>query len=90
MVASGSVAVPPNTPQQTETSRLLATPELIDRLAAELRARSDADLPHAFYVAQVRRQLASQANENIPASSEPQRRAGSAHPSVFHAWALSD
>ena len=74
MVASGSVAVPPNTPQQTETSRLLATP----------------DLPHAFYVAQVRRQLASQANENIPGSSEPQRRAGSAHPSVFHAWALSD
>lgn len=90
MVASSSVAVPTPTSQQTENARLLASPELINRLAADLRARSDADLPLEFYVAQVRRQLATQANENSPASAEPQRRSGSAHPSVFHAWALSE
>lgn len=90
MVASGSVAVPPHATQQTEKARLLASPELIDRLAADLRARSDTDLPHGFYVEQVRRQLTMQANENTPAKGEAEPRTGSAHPSVFHAWALSE
>lgn len=88
MVTSSSVAVQPAA-QQTDNSRLLATPELINKLAADLRARSDTDLPHEFYVAQIRRQLAAQANENI-ATPEADRRTGSAHPSVFHAWAISE
>ncbi|WP_137130341.1 hypothetical protein [Rhizobium sp. FY34] len=89
MVISNSVPVPPN----ADPARIIESPELIDRMAAELRARSDTDLPHSFYVEQIRRQLAGQAiAAQAVANDDPMqtKRAGQAHPSVFHAWALSD
>ena len=90
MVTSNSVPVPPKADQ----ARIINTTDMIDRKARDLRARSDADLPHSFYVEQIRRQLAGQALAEQAAanSGDPMRtrRAGEAHPSVFHAWALSD
>ncbi|MBP2548854.1 DNA-binding beta-propeller fold protein YncE [Neorhizobium galegae] len=88
MPTSHSVAVP----READQARPLDTPEMINRMAADLRARSDTDLPLSFYVAQVRRQLTGR----TPANSQPERavpettRAGEAHPSVFHSWAFSD
>ncbi|MBT9372467.1 hypothetical protein [Rhizobium sp. CSW-27] len=89
MITSKSVAVP----QKAEDARNLDTAEMIDRMAAELRARSDTDLPHSFYVAQVRGQLAGRrtsAAAPAPETTPWKKRAGEAHPSVFHAWALSE
>ncbi|TRL40124.1 hypothetical protein [Rhizobium straminoryzae] len=89
MIISKSVAVP----QKAEDARNLDTAEMIDRMAAELRARSDTDLPHSFYVAQVRGQLAGRKQTvaaAAPDSASWKKRAGEAHPSVFHAWALSE
>lgn len=83
MVTSRSVAVP----QQADKAHLSASPQMIDRMAADLRARSDADLPHAFYVAQVRRQLMVQGSQTgipqPPAKKKPEI-------SVFHAWAMPE
>lgn len=83
--------------REAEQTRSPETPETIDRMAAELRARSDADLPHSFYVAQVRRQLAGRSSASTHADKQPdnqdvpgRKRAGEAHPSVFHSWAFSD
>lgn len=94
MVTSRSVPVSTApVPTGTDKARLIETPEMIDRMAAELRARSDTDLPHSFYVEQVRRQLAGEARTTSAAANDAgtaDQRAGQAHPSVFHAWALSD
>jgi hypothetical protein len=66
---------------------------LIESLAADLRDRSDPDLPLSFYAGLIRRQLAREAmaDANRPADGGPrQQRAGEVHRSVFHAWALSE
>lgn len=77
-----------------QTAHSLDTPELIDRMAAEMRASSGSDLPHAYFVEQVKLKLAGQktridkpANDAVlkakPGSPE--------HPSaIFHAWALGE
>ncbi len=94
MVTSRSVPVPAASgPTGPDKTRLIETPEMIDRMAAELRARSDTDLPHSFYVEQVRRQLAGEARQTSAAANDDTSvavRGGQAHPSVFHAWALSE
>lgn len=41
-----------------EAQHSIDTPDLIDRLAAEMRATGDRELPHSFYVEQVKRTLA--------------------------------
>lgn len=83
MVTSRSVAVP----HQADKAHLSTSPQVIDRMAAELRARSDADLPHAFYVAQVRRQLMVQGSQIGNAQSSAKKKP---EISVFHAWAMPD
>lgn len=87
MVASQSM------PQQhKKTERNIATEELIDRMARDLRAKGDPDFPHSYYVAQVRRQLAGKPS-HLPAANDalPPKEAGAAeHSSVFHAWALAE
>jgi hypothetical protein len=78
---------------QIDRDRSIGPSELIDRLAADLRDRSDPDLPLSFYAGQIRRQLAREAmaEANRPAHDGPrQQRAGEVHRSVFHAWALSE
>jgi hypothetical protein len=71
-------------------SRLIESPEMIDRLATELRARSGGELPHAFYVEQVKRQLGGKTVETKAANDEPAQEKLEQQPSVFHAWALSE
>ncbi|MDP9839977.1 hypothetical protein J2T09_004757 [Neorhizobium huautlense] len=85
MVASQSI------PQQhKKTERSIATEELVNRMAADLRARSDPDFPHSFYVAQVRRQLAGKPSQ-MPATNDlPKGPIAPTHSSVFHAWALAE
>lgn len=85
MVTSRSVAVPADADKAT----LPVTPEMIDRMAAELRARSDTDLPHTFYVAQVRRQLTAQASQRNSTPPAP-AMTSKVQPSVFHAWAMPE
>lgn len=91
MTMSNSVPKP-NIPDTTEKRRILATPEMIDRLATEMRARTGGELPHSFYVEQVKRQLGDRLVETIAANDEPkQAKPKEDDPcSVFHAWALPE
>jgi hypothetical protein len=89
-----SVTVPRKAEQARPT---IDTPEMIDRMAADLRARSDTDLPHSFYVALVRRQLAGRSAANTQSDTKADKthgpastRPGQAHASVFHSWAFSE
>ena len=82
-------------PQQSAgTDKSLDTPEFIERLAEQLRATSDVDLPHAYFVEQVRLGLAGRdltdlaAANDIEGASRPRtQQAGS---SVYRAWAMPE
>lgn len=75
-----------------KAERAIGMDELIDRMATELRAKSDPEFPHSYYVEQVRRRLAGKpalapaANDGVVQAKFPTV----APPSVFHAWALSE
>lgn len=73
-----------------DMSRPLDTPEIIDRLAAEMRAKSGGELPHSFCVEQIKRQLSGKSAKASAANDEPAQINPSEHLSVFHAWALSE
>ncbi len=66
------------------SSRAIPTPELIDRLAAEMRATGDRELPHSFYVEQVKRKLAN--DDRVELTNVP----AAATSSVFHCWAMPE
>jgi hypothetical protein len=74
--------------------RAMEAPQLIDRLAEELRASSDVDLPHSYFVEQVRLGLAGRnvtdhvAANDVESGTNRGRRASAK--SVFHAWAMPD
>ena len=67
--------------------RVLNTPEFIDRLAQELRAQGDVDLPHSYYVEQVKLRLSGQKTENTPAE---RTQAPYETSDCFRAWALGE
>ncbi|CAH0341449.1 hypothetical protein [Rhizobium sp. CECT 9324] len=74
--------------------RSIDVPELIDRLAERLRCSSDVDLPHSYFVEQVRLGLGGTnltdqmvANDIEGPGRKQQRTAAQ---SVFHAWAMPD
>lgn len=69
--------------------RIIPTPELIDRLAAEMRETGDRELPLSFYVEQVKRKLA---NENAANDDKVDETVGpdAATSSVFACWALPE
>jgi hypothetical protein len=69
-----------------DQSRTIPTSKLIDRLAAEMRATGDRELPHSFYVEQVKRKLANEAAANDD-KVETSRVPAAATSSVFHCWA---
>ena len=73
-----------------DISPSLETPEMIERLAREMRARSGGELPHSFCVEQVKRQLAGRAAGNLAANDEASRFKPMEQSSVFHAWALRE
>lgn len=74
--------------------RAMEAPQLIDRLAEELRASSDVDLPHSYFVEQVRLGLAGRdmtdrvAANDVESGAHRGRKANAR--SVFHAWAMPD
>jgi hypothetical protein len=69
--------------------KIIPTQELIDRLAAEMRATGDRELPHSFYVEQVKRKLANDAAANDD-RLEPRSIPAAATSSVFHCWAMPE
>lgn len=91
MAQSGTATIPA---VSDTAARAIDAPELIDRLAERLRASSDVDLPHSYFVEQVRLglggiDLADQmiANDIESAGRKQQKTAAQ---SVFHAWAMPD
>lgn len=88
--AAGSVA--------GDAARRLDTPEMIDRLATEMRARSGGELPHSYYVDAVRRKLGGQTADmpedggaaNDAGASAPTKAQAEPGSSVFHAWAIGE
>ncbi|CDZ39285.1 Hypothetical protein NGAL_HAMBI1146_33040 [Neorhizobium galegae bv. officinalis] len=75
---------------EDKDARSLDTADIIDRLATEMRARTGGELPHSFYVDQVRRQLAGKSVAMSAANDETARNKDQEQASVFHAWALSE
>lgn len=81
----------PRTPEVSD--KQLDAAELIGRLAEERRVASDSGLPLAYFIDQVKRELAGTAPANDPASipSGPDRKKTvNSDSSVFHAWALPE
>ncbi|KPF45549.1 hypothetical protein ACSV9I_00200 [Rhizobium sp. G187] len=74
--------------------RMIDGPELIDRLAEQLRASSDVELPHSYFVEQVRLGLAgNDLTDRVAANdveSGTHRGKGGSSRSVFHSWAIPD
>lgn len=90
MVALHSMPVPK---QHSGEERHLDTVELIDRMAHDLKASSDADLPHCYFVEQAKLRLAGihtrerAANDAVKMVSKNTVNGPS---SVFYAWAMPE
>lgn len=85
----------PAAPGSADGSRLLGTAEMIERMAHAMRLRSGLDLPHAYFVEQVKLQLAgSPAFDRSlegPSASRKAGRSPAYHGSAcFEAWAMRD
>ncbi|XUY26024.1 hypothetical protein RMR21_010490 [Agrobacterium sp. rho-8.1] len=88
MITSNSM---PSSDVGKSQSQALPTTELINRLASEMRAVGDRDLPLSFYAEQVKRRLANEAAANANDGRVKLTRApAAATSSVFHCWALSE
>ncbi|KEQ08877.1 hypothetical protein [Pseudorhizobium marinum] len=95
MIASDSMPVPRKSLPDggSERGRLMDTPEFVEKLAKELRQRSDPHLPHEFYLEQVRRQLAGRAGLSGTAARDAvlgSRKTPLQSASVFRAWAMPE
>lgn len=91
MAVPSSVSVP----RESATSdRSLNAADLIDRLAEELRASSDVDLPHSYFVEQVKLTLAGRDMSNADAANDAvvavRKHAVHGGSAVFQAWAMRD
>jgi hypothetical protein len=93
MITSNSMPMPAT---GEEPSRSIETPELIDRLAVEMRATGDRDLPHSFYVEQVKRKLAGTRSRTDPVAANdetaepPKAQVAASTSSVFQCWAMPE
>lgn len=79
----------PSSPQSDFASRPLNTPEFIDRLATELHSHGDPDLPHSYYVEQVKLRLAGQDASSVEAETT-KSQAPYETSDCFRAWALGE
>ena len=74
--------------------RLLDRTEMIERLANDLRLKSGLDLPHAYFVQQIKLQLSgSPAFDHSllePESPAARRAANYQSAACFEAWAIRD
>lgn len=75
-----------------DLSRFTETAEMIDRLATQMRATGDRELPHSFYVEQVKRKLANEKASQSAANDDaaPGKVPLASPPSVFHSWAIPE
>lgn len=85
----------PSMKPHEEPSRSLDTPELIERLAENLRLTSGIDLPHAYFVEQVKLQLAGSTafDASLVANADGNKAgSGSQYQSaaLFKAWAIPE
>ena len=91
MTPSSSVSV---SRVKEPADRALEAPALIDRLAEQMRQSSDVDLPHSYFVEQVRLGLAGKDLADRLAANDIETGAhrGKRQParSVFHGLALPD
>lgn len=75
-------------------SRLIGTTEMIERLANAMRLRSGLDLPHAYFVEQVKLQLSgSPAFDHSleePSGTKPASGPSYHGSACFEAWAMRD
>ncbi|MCM2398877.1 hypothetical protein NBH19_22610 [Rhizobium sp. S95] len=90
MPDTSSVSVPPH----AAADRALEAPEFIDRLAEELRASSDIDLPHAYFVEQVKLGLSGRELTDVEAANDIEGYTRPPHArvaaSVFNCWAMPE
>ena len=68
-------------------SRQLGSKEFIDRLAEDLRQNSDIDLPHSYFVEQVKLQLAGESRADT-AEDGPARRYQTSD--CYKSWAFQE
>lgn len=91
--ARGADLAPANTDTRTEP-RLMDGTELLDQLAQAMRLRSGLDLPHAYFVQQVKLQLSGSPafDQSLANPDEQGGRAMPAYESAacFQAWAMRD
>lgn len=91
MANTSSTSVPSKHPV---SEKQLDTAELIDRLAEEKRLASDSGLPHAYFVDQVKRQLAGNTPDEASGMPGPhggeRKRVANGDAAVFQAWAMPD
>ena len=95
MIASKEMPVPrkPMADGGSDRGRLSESTDLIERLAGELRLRSDPHLPDDFYIEQVRRRLAGRSGLSGAAAREHilgSRKMPLQSESVFRAWAMRE
>jgi hypothetical protein len=91
-IASGAAA---KTTDIEDYSRAVDTPELITRLAEDLKDRSGSDLPLSCFIEQVRMQLAGGSPADLARAAldrAAKRRKASDYESsdCFKAWAMPD
>ena len=76
------------------SERAMESPELIDRLAEELRTSSDVDLPHSYFVEQVKLRLAGKTTDDHHVANDTAQMARQTavndSASVFKSWAIPD
>lgn len=91
-MAPSSSASAPRLDQDQEN--LIEAGDLIDRLAHELRVKSNLDLPHAYFVEQVKITLAGHDPVLPSAANDSARpapgRTVNCDNSVFRSWAMTD
>lgn len=69
-------------------ARQLGSQEFIDRLAEDLRQSSDTDLPHAYFVEEVKLQLAGKGRAEPVQDNNPARRYQTSD--CFKSWAFQE
>lgn len=84
-----------NSADADDVSRNIDTPEFINRLAEDMRAKSGSDLPLSCFVEQVRMQLSGKSPADLiriaANSSRPQATVPTYETSdCFRAWAMPD
>ena len=84
----------PAAAETQDTPRTIDTPEFIDRLAENMRHSSGSELPHLYYVEQVKLQLAGDPAFDktlAAAANAPEKSDAIYHGSdCFKAWAIPE